>query len=323
MNIKTFQLTTMLMLAVSQVHAAWYTLGPDTNDRLCHLMVSRYDPTSYMESFLRQETSPPPIEREEVELPDGSKKLTMRTVNKVGPIVVQFFEKLDACNEEIRTREIASGQRATPVRVGKGETYAHALRKRYGNRLQFANGRARSVVEAFNIDCRSRDGRYVPLVNILYAKLAAVDSPKAWQVTFVDSRGGKVRITDDVVTAEGKTIVSQVWGEINEWGELVLNGVRSEALLNTCGGSFGPIWAGGRNPTSQLVPSEPLVSEPDGFKEKAKRNPIWACAWKIAVAAQDSLPSADDLAEKDRYCNRLSAAALVKAKNEASQILHQ
>lgn len=236
-----FPLATALMLAVPQTYAAWYTLRSGPTDWGCHLMVSRYDPTSYMEGFLRQEATPPPIEREEIELPDGSKRLTMRTVNKVGPIVVQFFENLDACNEEVRTREIAAGLRPTPMRVEKGETYAQALRKRYGSRLRFANGRVRSAVEAFKIDCRVGDGRYLPLTNVLMAKLRDLDSRKAWLTIEVDTSENLVRVWEQLVGPSGPLNKRHLTMAIEPDGSLRTYGFRAEAMLNACFGSYGDL----------------------------------------------------------------------------------
>lgn len=124
----------------------------------------------------------------------------------------------------------------------KNQSYVQNLRKKYTSRLQYRSDYARKVVQSFDLDCKAGDGRYLPLEHVLLSKLAAMDKEHAWLVTRADSRGEDVRIYDDLVSADGKVMNSTVAFELNKWGEIRSPSIRMEAVLNSCFGSYGPIW---------------------------------------------------------------------------------
>lgn len=125
--------------------------------------------------------------------------------------------------------------------------YIQRLRERYGKRIQFENQAARDAVIGFNINCNSRDGRILPLINVFLAKLAAVDGERSHLTIHVESRGGATRVRDRLLT-DGRIVDDRVVFEINQWGELRSTNGKAEAVMNACFGSFGPIW---RLPASQ------------------------------------------------------------------------
>ena len=120
--------------------------------------------------------------------------------------------------------------------------YIANLRAKYGHRLHFQSAEAERIVRSFNINCRVPDGRYLPLINVLYARLAEATSDRMWQESFVQSRGGEVRVIDVLRGPGLNSDEGQVSFEVDKWGELHVHGITTEAVLNTCFGSYGPIW---------------------------------------------------------------------------------
>lgn len=120
--------------------------------------------------------------------------------------------------------------------------YAKSLRREYKGRINYKTVYARKVVDSFNIDCNSNDKRYLPLSNILYAKLAALDNNQMHLEIEVDSRDDDVRITDYLVGKKGEVVHSSVSYEINKWGELRAINTRLEAIKNSCFHGYGEIW---------------------------------------------------------------------------------
>jgi len=120
-------------------------------------------------------------------------------------------------------------------------SYIERLRERYGQRIEFENQAARDAVVSFDINCHSRDGRFLPLVNVFLAKLAAVDSKRSHLTILVESRGGATRVRDRLMS-DGRIVDDRVVFEINQWGELRSTNGKAEAVMNACFGSFGPIW---------------------------------------------------------------------------------
>jgi TPR repeat protein len=126
----------------------------------------------------------------------------------------------------------------------KTQSYVKQLRQKYGKRLRYETAHAQTRIQSFNIDCRANDGRYLPLENVLLAKMASLDSKQAYLTIRATNRGDDVRIYDELISADGRRMGSIPMFEINKWGELrTLADVRIEAILNSCFGSFGPIWA--------------------------------------------------------------------------------
>lgn len=120
--------------------------------------------------------------------------------------------------------------------------YIKGLEKDYGNRVHFESAKAKQIVSAFNIDCESPDKRYLPLIAMLYARLSTLDSNDTWIETTVQERSGEVRIIDSLRSPNAVLNTSAVF-QIDQWGELYpMGSIRTEAVINACFGSHGPIW---------------------------------------------------------------------------------
>lgn len=121
------------------------------------------------------------------------------------------------------------------------ENYVAFLWKNYSSRLNFASKEAEKAVLGFNIDCRAKDGRYVPLVNIL---LVNANTIKNFDMSFyIKKIGGTTRIYSEL-RKDGKQVYEPSLSfEINEWGELrPYGGVTTSGLLSSCTGAHGKIW---------------------------------------------------------------------------------
>jgi TPR repeat protein len=121
-------------------------------------------------------------------------------------------------------------------------SYVTRLREKYKTRITYDSDAAAEAVNSFNIDCHAPDKRVLPLINVLYAKVAAQNSPQAWLVINVISRGDEYRITDVPMGKRGPYAEPRISFEINKWGELTPMGIRPQAVLNACFGTYGPIW---------------------------------------------------------------------------------
>ena len=122
--------------------------------------------------------------------------------------------------------------------------YIAKLKRDYRNRIHFESAKAERIVRDFNIDCNApqRNGHYLPLINLLYARLATTDREDMWMETTVQERDGEVRIIDTLRNRD-KIIHSNVVFEINKWGDLhPMGSIRAEAVRNACFDSHGPIW---------------------------------------------------------------------------------
>lgn len=122
--------------------------------------------------------------------------------------------------------------------------YISKLENDYRKRIRFQSAKAERVVRDFNIDCNApkKNGHYLPLINLLYARLATADKENAWIETTVQELDGEVRITDSLHTPTRVLDTTAVF-QINKWGELQLLGsLRAEAVRNACFDSHGPIW---------------------------------------------------------------------------------
>lgn len=178
-----------------------------------------------------------------------------------------------------------SAQASDPV------AYVQGLRGKYGNRIQFATPQARKTVEDFSLDCQAPDGRVLPLMNVMLAKLAQLDSKDSYLTARVDSRGNDVRVYDEFVQG-GKVVDSRVAFEINKWGELRSLVARVEALRNACFGSFGPIWL---LPTAARVASAPagnakkLIEQQTALNSKCRGGSGDSPATQAACADRDKL----------------------------------
>lgn len=120
--------------------------------------------------------------------------------------------------------------------------YIKGLEKDYGKRIHFESVKAERAVRNFNIDCRASDKRFLPLIGILYARLATADREDMWIETTVQERAGEVRIIDSLHSPKAVVHTNVVF-QINKWGELQpMGSIRAEAITNACFGSHGPIW---------------------------------------------------------------------------------
>lgn len=122
--------------------------------------------------------------------------------------------------------------------------YIAKLEKDYRKRVHFESAKAERIVRNFNIDCNApqNNGHYLPLINLLYARLATADRDDMWVETVVQERGGEVRIIDSLQTAK-ETLNSNSVFYIDKWSELhPMGSIRAEAVRNACFDSHGPIW---------------------------------------------------------------------------------
>ncbi|MCP1318389.1 tetratricopeptide repeat protein [Vreelandella lionensis] len=121
--------------------------------------------------------------------------------------------------------------------------YIAELAKDYGDMVHFETRDAEEIVRNFDIKCNSRmDDRYLPLFNIILARLPSQNGNEIKTNTFVLERDGEVRIVDSHELSNGRSFETVVF-QINKWGELIpMGGITSSAVLNACFSSFGPIW---------------------------------------------------------------------------------
>lgn len=118
--------------------------------------------------------------------------------------------------------------------------YISGLKRDYGKKIHFESSNAEKIVRDFTIDCK-RNGRYLPLANILLARLASVNEDMSTE-TYIKEKYGEVRIIDSYQAPGGNTIET-VSFQINKWGEFIpMGGITTSAVLNACSGSHGPIW---------------------------------------------------------------------------------
>jgi len=150
--------------------------------------------------------------------------------------------RLSDCTDKECTPE----QKAMVSKASKN--YILELRKKYASRIIYEDAYARKIAQDFDIDCKARDGRYLPLENVLLATISAHDelltkgknsSNNSFTIRVV-SRGDDVRVYDEAVI--GGDHISMVRFEINKWGEIRSPTHKLEATRNSCFGSYGPIW---------------------------------------------------------------------------------
>lgn len=122
------------------------------------------------------------------------------------------------------------------------------LRTKYGNAIQAESPEGYQIVSQYKIDCRTPDRRELPLMTVLQVTARELANMGSKMTFTIQNRGKAVRIYSDV-RKDGKSLGPvQLYFEINEWGELRSVAIRNEAVLNSCYGSYGPIW---------LLPGEP------------------------------------------------------------------
>lgn len=161
--------------------------------------------------------------------------------SKQGAIRQEHQEKQHREREKQETNSSKGISVAAPEPVSNKQ-YIAQLKKIYSSRLTYNTSNAMLVVKDFNIDCRMPDGRYIPLENLLLARINQLDGKERWLESIVDSRDNEVRIYDVVKSQSGPLADPTLSLQVNNWGELKTFGVRAEAIMNACYGSVGPIW---------------------------------------------------------------------------------
>lgn len=123
------------------------------------------------------------------------------------------------------------------------QRYIADLINDFADKLHFESPEAERMVLDFNIRCQSgMDRRYLPLFNLLLARLPDQNDDGIVTDTFVIARGDEARVIDRFKTPGGETF-EQVVLQINKWGELMPTGsITTDAILNACFASYGPIW---------------------------------------------------------------------------------
>jgi TPR repeat protein len=122
--------------------------------------------------------------------------------------------------------------------------YIRKLEIDYKHRIHFYSPTAENLVRSVVIECNAPkgNGHHLPLLSLLYARLASADTKDSWIETEVQERDGEFRIVDSLRTKTGVLHTTPVF-QLNKWGELkTLGSIRAEAVRNACFGSHGPIW---------------------------------------------------------------------------------
>lgn len=131
----------------------------------------------------------------------------------------------------------------TPTQVAtRNDKYVASLRAQYGSRIHFTSAAAERIVRTYNIDCESQDRRSLPLMNVLYLQLSLSSNKDFWVEKYVEEQGGEIRITDVIRGNPPRRLPPELSFEINKWGELHPVSITTDAIRNSCFGSYGPIW---------------------------------------------------------------------------------
>ncbi len=147
-----------------------------------------------------------------------------------------------------RATEARQQQEAERRKSERARDYIAGLRSRYAGQISASSAQGMSIVSSFAIDCRSSDGRALPLMNVLYATMAEVTQMGGSLRYRIENRGSDVRIYSQAFFKDGRpTGPANLSFEIDEWDELHPYGINTEALLNACYGSYGPIWTTSSN----------------------------------------------------------------------------
>lgn len=120
--------------------------------------------------------------------------------------------------------------------------YIQQMREKYGDRLRYASAYGKDRVAEFNIDCHAPDGRYLPLENLLLARLSSMEQKSAWSISRVENRGEDVKIYDETIKTDGRSQGSTLVFELNSSGELKPVSMRASEVLSLCQGGMGQIW---------------------------------------------------------------------------------
>ncbi|WYX49662.1 hypothetical protein WJ977_21270 [Achromobacter xylosoxidans] len=149
-----------------------------------------------------------------------------------------FYLRKEDC-ERLELRIVPPAERIDPVE------YIASLKSRYDSRLHFQSARAEQVIRAYRIDCPRQEGRYIPLINLLYSSMSTIDRPDAWLELIVEDRDGQIRVLNDFrgskVPAGANTGPDRVGVQIDESGNM--KPLRKASIIDdACFGTLGPIW---------------------------------------------------------------------------------
>lgn len=180
---------------------------------------------------------------------DGAVLVASATYKPTGEtLAYRFYKSRTTCENALAkqppatpTRKLLAPSTQAPGPVA-GPSYVEKLQRDFGPRLHFSSPQAEATVRKINIDCKSSDGRKLPLYNALLARLHEGSEPEAWMESRVVNAGNNLRIYDSVHLKSGKVLDPQLVLEIDQWGGVNAHSVRRDALENACVGAYGPIW---------------------------------------------------------------------------------
>ena len=167
--------------------------------------------------------------------PDGRSLIIRGVAQDKTATEYAFYKTAGDCEKANKPQQVALSQQE------KRDAFVIKLRQKYSGRLSYDSQAARVSVQTFDLDCRMKDGRYLPLERVLLVRLSEMDMPKVYAVTRVERRGDETRIYDDLFRADGKHIGSSLAFTINNLDQLHAHGFRMEAVLNSCFDVHGPI----------------------------------------------------------------------------------
>lgn len=171
-----------------------------------------------------------------------AQQIAMKEEASKQSVIREEQQKKQQQEHEKQEPKSSNGISVATAETVSNKEYTAQLKKMYSSRLTYNTSNAMLVVKDFNIDCRMPDGRYVPLENLLLARIYQLDGTERWLESIVDSRDNEVRIYDVVKSKNGPLADPTLSLQVNNWGELQTFGVRPEAIMNACYGSVGPIW---------------------------------------------------------------------------------
>lgn len=175
----------------------------------------------------------------------GEAKKKVAQLQKQEQLEQQRLEKQH--QDEQRQNELAAKQSAADKDKNRLQ-FIERLHAKYSGNLVADRDEGRRRVANFKINCKTPDGRVLPLAHALYASMAEIDGVGGKLIFNIKSRGQQVRVYAEPYR-NGKIFGEpQLYYLLNEWDELRPVGITTEAVINTCFGSHGPLW---------LMPGEP------------------------------------------------------------------
>lgn len=182
---------------------------------------------------------------ESEEIIRGGDALVVSAVHEDSKRAVRYFffkdkAKCEFSKDRIEAEYVKS---KAPVHKEQKLTRIAYLHKKYSSKIHYDSVDARNVVNAFDIDCRTSDRRYLPLVNILLSRIASTQREDLWMESIVEKRGDEVRVFDQIKKKDGSVSKPMLAVQINQWGDLKTYGFSAEAVYNSCfDGPSGRLW---------------------------------------------------------------------------------